>query len=30
MKEIFDSKLKAKLSIDENEDVRTITHSDEH
>lgn len=30
MKEIFDSKLKAKLSIDENEDVRNITHSDEH
>ena len=30
MKEIFDSELKAKLSIDENEKVRDIIHFDEH
>src|ERR687896_2252675 len=30
MKEIFDSKLKAKLSIGENEKVRDIIHFDEH
>ena len=30
MKEIFDSELKAKLSIDENEKVRDIIHFDKH
>ena len=30
MKEIFDSELNAKLSIDENEKVRNIIHFDEH
>ena len=30
MKEIFDSELKAKISVDENEKVRDIIHSDEH
>ena len=30
MKEIFDSELKAKLSIDEDENVRDVIHFDEH
>ena len=30
MKEIFDSKLKAKLSMDESDDVRNITHFHEN
>jgi len=30
MKEIFDSELKAKLSIDENDEVRHIMHFDKH
>jgi hypothetical protein len=30
MKEVFDSKIKAKLSIGENEKVRDIIHFDEH
>jgi hypothetical protein len=30
MKEIFDSELKAKLSVHENEKVRDIIHFDEH
>ena len=30
MKEIFDSELKAKLSVDENEKVRDIIHFNEH
>src|SRR5215831_3637171 len=30
MKEIFDSELKAKLSVDDNEKVRDIVHFNEH
>jgi zinc metalloprotease ZmpB len=30
MKEVFDSGLKAKLSVDDNEKVRSVIHFDEH